>query len=151
MFGTGRLAALLLSLSPLSSLVAATALTVRMGPNEKCKGTDVFVTVKHSLNLLFAACFFAHVEQHGSKMAFYFAVQSGGSFDINYIVHGPGEKVILEGEAERQGDLIFTANEAGEYRFCLDNEVTCLHYNSCKALLLTHAADVKCDGQNCRL
>jgi hypothetical protein len=46
----------------------------------------------------------------GEKVGFYFSVQSGGSFDIDYTVQDPNEKVILEGQAERQGDYIFTAN-----------------------------------------
>jgi hypothetical protein len=63
------------------------------------------------------------------EVAFYFAVQSGGSFDIDYSVVGPGpnggpEKVILDGVKERQGDFVFTANEVGEYRFCFNNEMS---------------------------
>ncbi|KAI1138712.1 emp24/gp25L/p24 family/GOLD-domain-containing protein [Hypoxylon sp. FL0543] len=87
------------------SLVSATALTFKIFANEK-------------------ACFFAAPEKKGAKIAFYFAVQSGGSFDINYEVTGPGGKVILDGEKERQGDFVFTANEIGEYKFCFDNEMS---------------------------
>lgn len=37
----------------------------------------------------------------------------------------PGkERVILEGEKERQGDYVFTATQSGEYRFCFDNSVS---------------------------
>jgi len=48
---------------------------------------------------------------------------------VNYVVYGPAkeagkERVILEGEKERQGDFVFTANEVGEYRFCFDNTVS---------------------------
>lgn len=90
--------------------VYATALTYRLDAHEK-------------------ACFFANVEHKGTKVAFYFAVQSGGSFDIDYSVVGPGsnggqEKVILDGTKERQGDFVFTANEVGEYRFCFNNEMS---------------------------
>ena len=49
----------------------------------------------------------------GEKVGFYFSVQTGGSFDIDYAVQDPNEKVILEGQAERQGDYIFTANTVG--------------------------------------
>ncbi|MCJ1370003.1 hypothetical protein MMC20_001215 [Loxospora ochrophaea] len=87
------------------SLVSATALTYKLVPNEK-------------------ACFFSFVEQKGAKLAFYFAVQSGGSFDIDYTVVGPNEKVILENAKERQGDFVFTAQETGEYRFCFNNEMS---------------------------
>ncbi|KAI1375267.1 emp24/gp25L/p24 family/GOLD-domain-containing protein [Hypoxylon crocopeplum] len=89
----------------LVSLVSATALTYKILANEK-------------------ACFFAAPEKKGAKIAFYFAVQSGGSFDINYEVTGPGDKVILDGEKERQGDFVFTANDIGEYKFCFNNEMS---------------------------
>lgn len=37
----------------------------------------------------------------------------------------PGkERIILEGEKERQGDFVFTAEQTGEYRFCFDNTVS---------------------------
>ncbi|RMZ10521.1 hypothetical protein D0864_01235 [Hortaea werneckii] len=89
---------------------SATALTYKLVPNEK-------------------ECFYTHIEKPGVKIAFYFAVQTGGSFDINYAVYGPAkepgkERVVLEGEKERQGDFVFTANEAGEYRFCFDNNMS---------------------------
>ncbi|KAI1438820.1 emp24/gp25L/p24 family/GOLD-domain-containing protein [Xylaria sp. CBS 124048] len=89
----------------LVSLVSATALTYQMQANEK-------------------ACFFASPHKQGQKIAFYFAVQSGGSFDINYEVSGPSNKIILDGEMERQGDFVFTANEMGEYKFCFDNNMS---------------------------
>ncbi|KAI5924719.1 emp24/gp25L/p24 family/GOLD-domain-containing protein [Camillea tinctor] len=87
------------------SLVSATALTYKLAANEK-------------------ACFYAAPERIGSKIAFYFAVQSGGSFDIDYAVSGPSDKIILDGEKERQGDFVFTANEIGEYKFCFNNEMS---------------------------
>lgn len=46
----------------LLSSVSATALTYKMAPAEK-------------------QCFYSHVEQENAKIAFYFAVQSGGEFD----------------------------------------------------------------------
>ncbi|EFX04596.1 endosomal cargo receptor [Grosmannia clavigera kw1407] len=85
--------------------VAATALTYKVTANEK-------------------ACFFADATNKGEKIAFYFAVQSGGSFDINYEVTGPAGGVIIEGENERQGDFVFTANEPGEHKFCFNNEMS---------------------------
>jgi hypothetical protein len=37
----------------------------------------------------------------------------------------PGkERVVLQGEKERQGDFVFTATEVGEYRFCFDNSMS---------------------------
>jgi len=85
--------------------ISATALTYQLDANEK-------------------ACFYASVGEVGSKVAFYFAVQSGGSFDVDYSVIGPNEKTILEGTKERQGDFVFTAQSIGEYRFCFNNEMS---------------------------
>lgn len=51
-------------------------------------------------------------------------MQSGGSFDVDYEVVGPNEKVIMDGQKERQGDFVFTASETGEYRFCFNNEMS---------------------------
>ena len=45
-----------------TSYASATALTYKLVPNEK-------------------ECFYTHVDKQGAKVAFYFAVQSGGSFD----------------------------------------------------------------------
>ncbi|KAB8360724.1 hypothetical protein FH972_024460 [Carpinus fangiana] len=89
----------------LTSLVSATSLTYKFSAGEK-------------------ACFYAWAETAGSKVAFYFAVQSGGSFDIDYSVYGPKERLVLDGDKERQGDFVFTANDVGEYRFCFDNSMS---------------------------
>ena len=99
-----RLPHLLSTLALLPSALS-TALTYRLEAHEK-------------------ACFFATVDDPGTKVAFYFAVQSGGSFDVDYSVVGPTDKVILDGTKERQGDFVFTATVKGEYRFCFDNEMS---------------------------
>jgi hypothetical protein len=88
-----------------TSAVYATALTYKLEAHER-------------------ACFFANTWEKGTKIAFYFAVQSGGSFDVDYSVVGPNEKVILDGTKERQGDFVFTATVPGEYRFCFNNEMS---------------------------
>ncbi|KAI9807088.1 MAG: hypothetical protein M1825_005805 [Sarcosagium campestre] len=92
-------------LAYLVSLGSATALTYQLQPNEK-------------------ACFYSWVEQKNAKIAFYFAVQSGGSFDVDYTVTGPNSKIIMEKARDRQGDFVFTAAETGEYSFCFDNEMS---------------------------
>ncbi|KAK4621896.1 hypothetical protein CLAFUW4_06661 [Fulvia fulva] len=107
MMGLNSLLALL---GLLTACTNATALTYKMHPNEK-------------------ECFYANVDKAGSKIAFYFAVQSGGDFDIDYHVYGPGkepgkEKIVLSGMKERQGDYVFTAEQTGEYRFCFDNSMS---------------------------
>ena len=32
--------------------------------------------------------------------------------------------MVLDGSKERQGDFVFTAQGAGEYRFCFNNEMS---------------------------
>ncbi|RSH86555.1 uncharacterized protein EHS24_004824 [Apiotrichum porosum] len=70
------------------------------------------------------ACFYADVDGIGEKIGFYFAVQSGGSFEIDWVVMDPDDKIVVEGDNERQGDFIFTAKKIGEYSFCFANEAT---------------------------
>ncbi|KAI8888500.1 hypothetical protein K501DRAFT_320858 [Backusella circina FSU 941] len=69
-------------------------------------------------------CFFTWADKPGKKIGFYFAVQQGGSFDIDYAVTGPDGVSILSGEHERQGDYVFTANNVGEYAFCFSNDMS---------------------------
>lgn len=56
------LLSLLSLLGFLTSFASATALTYKLVPNEK-------------------ECFYTYVDKKDAKIAFYFAVQSGGSFD----------------------------------------------------------------------
>lgn len=51
-------------------------------------------------------------------------VQAGGSFDVDYEVLGPNDRVIMKEEKERQGDFVFTATEVGEYSFCFNNQMS---------------------------
>ncbi|KAF9151266.1 hypothetical protein BG015_006883 [Linnemannia schmuckeri] len=89
----------------ISSTAEATALTYNVGAHER-------------------ACFYAWADVPKKKVAFYFAVQSGGSFDIDVDVRDPNQKQILSLEKERQGDFVFTANEVGEYSFCFSNDMS---------------------------
>ncbi|CAG8521120.1 2274_t:CDS:2 [Ambispora leptoticha] len=86
-------------------IAAGTALTYNVAAHEK-------------------ACFYAWVDKAYEKVGFYFAVQSGGSFDIDYVVTDPRNKVVINGNRERQGDFIFTANYIGEYSFCFSNDMS---------------------------
>ncbi|THH03403.1 hypothetical protein EW145_g6282 [Phellinidium pouzarii] len=71
-------------------------------------------------------CFYADVDKSGEKLGFYFAVQSGGSFEIDFEVKDPNDKNILDGAHERQGDFVLTANTVGEYSFCFTNDMSTL-------------------------
>ncbi|KAI8384530.1 emp24/gp25L/p24 family/GOLD-domain-containing protein [Radiomyces spectabilis] len=83
----------------------ATALTYNVAANEE-------------------ACFYAWADAPGKKVGFYFAVQAGGAFDIDYKVTDPRGKVVLSNQRERQGDYVFTANFVGEYSFCFSNDMS---------------------------
>lgn len=54
-------------------------------------------------------------------------MQSGGSFDVDFTVTDPSDKEILDGQKERQGDYVLTANKAGEYAFCFTNDASGLN------------------------
>ncbi|KAI9617489.1 hypothetical protein KEM48_007079 [Puccinia striiformis f. sp. tritici PST-130] len=69
-------------------------------------------------------CFYVWVDKPKEKVGFYFAVQSGGSFDIDWVITNPSEKIVIQGEKERQGDFVFTAHEIGEHSFCLNNDMS---------------------------
>ncbi|KAI8362182.1 emp24/gp25L/p24 family/GOLD-domain-containing protein [Mortierella sp. GBAus27b] len=97
--------AALLAISTIPKPVDATSLTYKVVAHER-------------------ACFYAWADVPKKKLAFYFAVQSGGSFDIDVEVKSPSEKLLLTLEKERQGDYIFTANEVGEYSFCFSNDMS---------------------------
>ncbi|ONH68973.1 Protein ERP3 [Cyberlindnera fabianii] len=70
------------------------------------------------------ACYYIFTEQPGEMVGYYFAVQSGGSFDVDYTVTGPGGKVISAEHKQRQGDWRFKADVVGEYEFCFSNEMS---------------------------
>ncbi|KAF8840436.1 hypothetical protein PAXINDRAFT_69109 [Paxillus involutus ATCC 200175] len=87
--------------------VKASALTTTIAPNERL-------------------CFYADVDKAGEKIGFYFAVQAGGSFDIDFDIKDPNEKLLLDGQRERSGDYVLTANTVGEYAFCFENDMSTL-------------------------
>lgn len=98
----------------LSGRVHATALTSILAANERsCYYADVDgigeKVGEFELELFHASYWELSVDFLG----FYFAVQSGGSFEIDYVVMDPDDKILLEGTNERQGDYIFTANKVG--------------------------------------
>ncbi|KAG6916617.1 hypothetical protein DXG01_006113 [Tephrocybe rancida] len=102
-----RLLSTLLFLLSISLTAYGAALTTLLGANERL-------------------CFYADVDKAGEKIGFYFAVQSGGSFDIDFDIKDPNEKLLLAGERERQGDYVLTANTVGEYAFCFENDISTL-------------------------
>ncbi|CEQ38975.1 SPOSA6832_00432 [Sporobolomyces salmonicolor] len=99
------LSTILLALLSAVPLARGSALTTTINANER-------------------TCFYALVDKVGEKIGFYFAVQSGGSFDIDWVVTDPTDTIIIEGERERQGDYIFTAHHTGEWSFCFSNDMS---------------------------
>ena len=70
------------------------------------------------------ACFYTSVDKPGEKIAYYYAVQAGGGFDIDTYVTNPHGQIVVEHKKERQGDFVFTAEFLGEYKFCFNNEMS---------------------------
>ncbi|CAI2179232.1 7555_t:CDS:2 [Funneliformis geosporum] len=87
-------------------------------------GTSEGTSLTYNVAAHERACFYVWADKPGEKVSFYFAVQSGGSFDIDYLVTDPRNKIVLNGERERQGDFVFTANFVGEYSFCFANDMS---------------------------
>lgn len=86
-------------------LIAASALTFNLPAKEK-------------------ACFYVFTEKENTQVSFYFAVQQGGSFDVDYIIKDPKERIVVEETKQRQGDFSFTAQHPGQYEFCFLNEMS---------------------------
>ncbi len=98
-------ASILLALTLLVSYVHATALTFALEPNEK-------------------QCFYIFNNKPNSNVGYYFAVQSGGAFDINYYIKAPNGVIIVKADKLTHADYIFTADQVGEYEFCLSNDMS---------------------------
>lgn len=97
--------AIILCLVCLAQRVESAALTTTVAPHSR-------------------SCFYAWVDQKYEKVGFYFGVQRGGDFDIEYSVTSPSNVLILEGQSTTSEDLVFTANEFGEFSFCFENFVS---------------------------
>lgn len=127
-----------------TSSAHATALTTAIGPNERLcffadvdkAGEKIGVCISRipshnpsQLTLLCLVLFrskpecFTLVQLRSSQSP---QVQSGGSFDIDFEVKDPNDKVLLDGVRERQGDYVLTANTVGEYSFCFENDMSTL-------------------------
>lgn len=106
-------AALVTLLGCMTSLASATALTFKLPANEK-------------------ECFYTHVSTAGTKLAFYFAVQSGGEFDSGSRYSGRDAPVLtktcsrLHGvrpwQADWQGGYAVQRRERATGRFRLHGE-----------------------------
>lgn len=89
----------------LTQLIAGSAFTFILGANEK-------------------SCFYVFTEKPKIPISFYFAVQSGGSFDVDYVITDSNGNKVMEDTKQRQGDFVFTADYTGEYEFCFSNTMS---------------------------
>ncbi|KAI3647872.1 hypothetical protein MP228_008093 [Amoeboaphelidium protococcarum] len=91
---------------------------------------SMYLVAVHSTTLTYQvnpgehACFFVDIPTPPRKLSFYFSVQSGGQFDIDYRVTTPSGVVMVDGQKERQGDFVFSGSEAGEYSACFSNDMS---------------------------
>lgn len=70
------------------------------------------------------ACFYVTTEKQNTQISFYFAVQQGGSFDVDYTIKDPKNRILDEATKQRQGDFSFNAQHPGQYEFCFLNEMS---------------------------
>ena len=123
-------------LSSLAGLLASLSLWIGLFGAGHVRGSALTTTISAHER----SCFYAWVDKVGEKVGFYFAVssrkrglhlmslnvmfatrlqvQSGGSFDVDWVITDPTDTIVLEGDRDRQGDYIFTAQLEGEYSFC---------------------------------
>lgn len=90
-------------------------------------------------------CLFAEVEQAESKVGFYFAVQSGGAFDIDVGIYSPSGKIIYQEPKEQQGEFSFAAGEVGEYQFCFSNEMSTFAEKSVEFEIIVDSNNLKAE------
>ena len=132
-----------ISLLLLANKVHASALTTAIAPNERLcfyadvdkAGEKIGVTCPTSISIsrfLTPRSSSTSLCVQSRALAFPLIytlldkVQSGGSFDIDFDVKDPKDKVLLDGQRERQGDYVLTANTIGEYSFCFENDMSTL-------------------------
>ncbi|ANB15830.1 Erp3p [Sugiyamaella lignohabitans] len=92
-------------LAALSSVVLSFPLTVKVPAND-------------------IECYYGQVHTVGAKVGFSYAVQAGGSFDIDLTIRGPDKRVIYEQPKDSQGEFAFAASSPGEYEFCFSNDMS---------------------------
>lgn len=71
-----------------------------------------------------SACFYIFTEKPNTEVSYYFAVQLGGAFDVDFSVKDPAGNVLAAKTKERQGDFVIIAKSVGEYEFCFSNEMS---------------------------
>ncbi|OBA24351.1 hypothetical protein METBIDRAFT_36817 [Metschnikowia bicuspidata var. bicuspidata NRRL YB-4993] len=86
--------------------------------------TIVASALTFSLPAKEVSCFYIFTEKPNTQVSYYFAVQQGGSFDVDYSVKDPLGNELVARTKERQGDFVITAKHVGEYEFCFSNQMS---------------------------
>ncbi|ODQ68005.1 endosomal cargo receptor Erp3 [Nadsonia fulvescens var. elongata DSM 6958] len=81
-------------------------------------------TLTVQLNANEHQCFYGQVEQPNSRIGFFYQVLKGGEFDVDYTIKDPEGKIVNSGDKLKHLDLITTAKVAGDYEFCLSNDMS---------------------------
>ncbi|CAN3353557.1 protein Erp3p [Diutina catenulata] len=66
-------------------------------------------------------CWYAMTDRPNTQFSYYFAVQNGGSFDIDYTIKKPNGEIAYSKTKESNGDYQFKADQVGEWEFCFKN------------------------------
>ena len=77
---------LILCVLGLTQFISASAFTFILGANQK-------------------SCYYIFTEKPKVPIRYYFAVQSGGSFDVDYEIVDPNGNKVVSDSKQRQGDL----------------------------------------------
>ncbi len=70
------------------------------------------------------SCYYGEVYKPNTKISFYFVVQKGGSFDVDYSIEGPDGRVLYAEERTRGTEFVFNGEQLGEYKFCFSNDMS---------------------------
>ena len=69
------------------------------------------------------SCFYKFITKPNTDILFYFAVQNGGSFDIDYTIKNPHGEIIAQDEKQSQGEVFLVGQIPGEYELCFSNDM----------------------------
>lgn len=67
------------------------------------------------------SCYYVFTKTPNTAISYYFAVQSGGAFDVDYTIKNPRAETIVSQDKQRLGEFVFNADIVGEYEFCFAN------------------------------
>lgn len=73
------------------------------------------------LKALETLCWYVSTDRPNTEISFYYTVQLGGSFDVDYVVKRPDGHVQYSKNKEAQSEFTFNANQVGEWEFCFSN------------------------------